>query len=404
MISTYTTNFIGSDGVDLGSKLLTKERFNEYYLNIANQYITPELWVWGNGNNGMLGRNNEIGSDIPVTTFVGGANWKQVSCSIDYAFAIKTDGTLWGWGTNDLTQLGINVTGNRSTPVTTFAGGNNWKQISCGFEHNAAIKTDGTLWVWGIGTEGRLGTNDQTSRSTPVTTFAGGNNWKQVSCGNAHTAAVKTDGTLWVWGENSYGGIGDNTTAFKLTPVSTFLGGNDWKQVSSGFQSTAAIKTDGTLWSWGDNSRGQLGNNTTTDSLTPVTTFIGGNNWKQVSCGLQYTAAIKTDGTLWTWGDNNRGCLGTNGAQNSVRTPITTFAGGNNWKQVSLPPDGSLSSAIKTDGTLWLWGGNVINYGQLGNNTTTDSLTPVTTFAGGNNWKQVDVGALNAMAIRSYDD
>ena len=142
--------------------------------------------------------------------------------------------------------------------------------------------------------------------------------------------------TLWVWGSNSSTQLGDNTSTQRNTPVTTFVGGTNWMQISAGFRHRAAIKTDGTLWTWGYNTSGQLGiNNVTTQILTPVTTFAGGTNWKQVFCGENSSAAIKTDGTIWTWGIGFNVGLGVNDATNRS-TPVTTFAGGNNWKQVSI--------------------------------------------------------------------
>ena len=167
--------------------------------------------------------------------------------------------------------------------------------MSGGGSHTAAIKTDGTLWTWGLGTNGQLGDNTATTKSTPVTTFAGGTNWKQVSGGVNHTAAIKTDGTLWTWGINTYGSLGDNTIINRSTPVTTFAGGTNWKQVIAGSAHCAAIKTDGTLWTWGGGTSGQLGDNTIVNRSTPVTTFAGGTNWKQVSAGgSAHTAAIKS--------------------------------------------------------------------------------------------------------------
>ena len=396
------TGFKNSNGADFGNILITKEYLMTVYPQIANQLITPELWVWGRNYVGQLGDNTTTQKNTPVTTFAGGANWKQVSCGPNHTAAIKTDGTLWTWGYNFLGRLGDNTTTNRTTPITTFAGGTNWKQVSGGREHTAAIKTDGTLWSWGDNATGQLGDNTSfTQRSTPVTTFAGGTNWKQVACGMRHTAAIKTDGTLWAWGRNQFPGrLGDNTSASdRLTPVTTFAGGTNWKQVSAGYQQTVAIKTDGTLWTWGGNSDGQLGDNTTTGRLTPVTTFSGGTNWKQVFCGYSHTVAIKTDGTLWTWGRNNNGQLGDN-TTTSRCTPVTTFAGGTNWKQVAGGQ--YITAAIKTDGTLWIWGYN--SYGQLGDNTSTNRTTPVTTFAGGTNWKQVAGGQYFTAAIKTSDD
>ena len=202
-----------------------------------------------------------------------------------------------------------------------------------------------------------------------------------MSGGFYYTSAIKTDGTIWIWG----------------SIPTTFAAGNDWKQVSTSILNVTAIKTDGTLWTFGNGAYGQLGNNDTTDVSTPVTTFAGGTNWKQVSSAGNLTAAIKTDGTLWTWGNGSFGSLGTNDTI-STNTPVTTFAGGNNWKQVSA---GAQVAAIKTDGTLWTWGAG--GYGILGNAAITDRLTPVTTFAGGTNWKQVSAGVFDTTAIKSVD-
>ena len=371
----------------------------------ADSFREGNLFTWGNESFGGLGNNLSTGSSkkTPLTTFAGGANWKQVGgggfsgCSV----AIKTDGTLWTWSANGQGQLGDNTVTNKLTPVTTFIGGTNWKQVSPGAFHCAAIKTDGTLWTWGYGTSGQLGNNTVTNKSTPVTTFAGGTNWKQVAAGYKHCAAIKTDGTLWTWGDNSQGQLGDNTVTTKSTPVTTFAGGTNWKQVAAGYKHCAAIKTDGTLWNWGINAQGQLGIDNTTTRSTPVTTFVGGTNWKQVGshCVSYHTAAIKTDGTLWTWGFNNEGQLGNNTATNKS-TPVTTFAGGTNWKKASCGGNGC--GAIKTDGTLWTWG--ACNFGQLGDDTVNvPKYTPVTTFAGGNNWKQTEGAYSSRMAIKYID-
>jgi alpha-tubulin suppressor-like RCC1 family protein len=399
-----TTNFRDNNGTDLGNKLVTKDYLISVYPEIGQQIgIPPELWTWGSGTSGRLGNAVTTGNiSTPVTTFAGGTNWKQVSAGNQHTAAIKTDGTLWTWGYGANGRLGNGVTtGNISTPVTTFAGGSSWKQVSAGNAqgtHTTAIKTDGTLWTWGAGADGRLGNGATTGNiSTPVTTFAGGSSWKQVSSGGYHTAAIKTDGTLWTWGRGSLGRLGNGVATGNIsTPVTTFAGGNNWKQVSTVGPFMAAIKTDGTLWTWGFGGSGQLGTNDYTSRSTPVTTFAGGTNWKQVSAGNQHTAAIKTDGTLWTWGDGSSGELG-NASTNGTPSPVTTFAGGTNWKQIS-----SGCAAIKTDGTLWVWGTGSL--GRLGNGVATGiRSTPVTTFAGETNWKQVSCGNFHTAAIKSVD-
>ena len=370
----------------------------------ADAFREGNLWIWGNNSAGRLGTNDTINRLTPVTTFVGGTNWKQVSSGGYHTAAIKTDGTLWVWGQNDSGQLGNNTVNNILTPITTFSGGTNWKEVACGQTHTIAIKTDGTLWTWGASFFGGLGNNDSaTNRCTPVTTFAGGTNWRQVAAGTNFSAAIKTDGTLWSWGRNTYGQLADNTTTTRSTPVTTFAGGNNWKQVACSGYSAAAIKTDGTLWTWsgGLTNRGVLGTNDTINRLTPVTTFAGGTNWKQVASGGDNTAAIKTDGTLWIWGSSFQGALGNaSTAFANVLTPITTFAGGTDWKFIECGR-ARYTIAIKTDGTLWTWGSGAD--GKLGVNDTSDRSTPVTTFAGGTNWRQVASLGAHTAALTYID-
>jgi len=406
------TNFRDSDGVDLGRKLVTKDYLLEVYGSILENspasglVVTPELWGWGQNALGALGTSDTTYRSTPVTTFAGGNTWKQVSGGRYFTAAIKTDGSLWTWGHNQYGQLGINnTTSPIVTPVTTFAGGNTWKQLSCGKNHTAAIKTDGTLWIWGRNFLGALGNNlsgggtESENRSTPITTFAGGNNWKQVACGEYHTMAIKTDGSLWGWGHNQFGMLGINNTDQKNTPVTTILGGTNWKSVACGDIHVLAIKTDGSLWVWGRGADGQLGTNNTADRSTPVTTFIGGNDWKSIAGGVQHSAAVKTDGSLWVWGFNDLAQLGTNDSTNR-NTPVTTFAGGTNWKSVACGRSHTI--ALKTDGTLWTWGRG--DSGQLGNFATTNRSTPVTTFAGGTNWKSVGGGGdFHTVAIQTID-
>jgi len=380
--------FFQVNGSDISNYFVPRDVFSQ-----------GQLWLWGFNNYGQLGDNTTVNKSSPIQTVSGGTNWKQVSCGDGHTAAIKTDGTLWIWGGNTQGELGTNNTTSRSSPVQTVSGGTNWKQVSVGSLMTHAIKTDGTLWGWGYNSFGQLGDNTTASKSSPVQTVAAGTNWKFVSSDVFTIGAIKTDGTLWTWGDNSYGALGTNDTTNRSSPVQTVAAGVNWKQLSVGGYHIAAIKTDGTLWLWGQNTdfftgaTGQLGDNTIISKSSPVQTVSGGTNWKQVSCSVAHTAAIKTDGTLWVWGSNISGNLGTNNIT-KYSSPVQTVSGGTNWKQVSAKSRGSselLTGAIKTDGTLWMWGTN--QYGTLGDNTITVKSSPVQTVAGGNNWKEISTNS-----------
>ena len=386
-------SFISPQG-DLETILITN-------YNDIDQYVGGSLWVWGGGGSGSLGTNDTTNRSSPVQTVAAGTNWRVLGIAGGGlpSAAIKTDGTLWMWGTNIGGVLGTNDTTARSSPVQTVAGGTNWKQVACGYYHTATIKTDGTLWVWGDNPYGQLATNNTTSRSSPVQTVSAGTNWKSVACGRYHALAIKTDGTLWAWGLNQFGQVGTNDRTARSSPIQTVASGTDWKQVSGGISHSAAIKTDGTLWLWGENTYGTLGTNDITHRSSPVQTVSGGTNWKQVSAGSFTTAAIKTDGTLWTWGENSSGSLGI-GVSGNRSSPIQTVSGGNNWKSVSVG-NNSQVGAIKTDGTLWMWGFG--SNGELGNGSTFARFSPVQTLSGGDNWKQVSAIGNQTLAIHFYD-
>jgi alpha-tubulin suppressor-like RCC1 family protein len=396
------TNFEDSNGVDLGKKLVTRDYLLTVYGTILNSLgnseltVSPNLWSWGDNRFGQLGVNDIVTRSIPITTILGGTNWEIVAGGGGHTAAVKIDGTLWTWGINTFGQLGTNNTTSTSTPVTTILGGTNWKTVACGENHTIAVKTDGTLWLWGRNSYGALGINVIAARSTPVTTLLGGTNWNSIAGGRHHTAATKLDGTLWTIGNNTQGTLGINSNAHKSTPVTTILGGTNWKSVSCGIGHVMALKTDGTLWGWGRNDSGQVGTNNVTVRSTPVTTILGGTNWKTVASGGYHTSCIKTDGTLWVWGDNLYGQLGVNNITDR-NTPVTTILGGNNWKLIDC---GQFHKAsIKTDGTLWTWGRN--DQGQLGINNIDGRSIPVTTILGGSDWKLVGCGSTHTVTVRS---
>ena len=341
------------------------------------------LWAWGNNSSGQLGNNSYTSKSTPIQ--ITGTTWKKVDCGSYYTIAIKTDNTLWAWGNNSAGQLGLNDSTNRANP--TQLGGNNWGSIAGGNEHTSAIKTDGTLWTWGDNTYGQLG-NNLIGQAIPIPTEVGGNTWLTASSSDYFSIAVKTDGTLWTWGENSSGQLGLNDTTNRTSP--TQVGGTNWEYVDNNpyNKSAFAIKTDSTLWVWGDNNYGVLGTNDIVDRSSPVQ--LGGITWKLVASGTYETAAIKTDGTLWTWGRNFYGQLGINYSDLGVAVPSPSVSTETTWRIISSSY--SSNYAIKTNSTLWVWGNN--SSGVLGTNDTITRSSP--TQLGGTTWKTVSSGYTKA--------
>ena len=322
-----------------------------------------ELWGWGANENGALGQNNRTNYSSPIQ--IPGTTWNFPPSGNTHNAATslftKTDGTLWSWGYNYNGILGQNegypsTRHARSSPVQLPG---TWDHVAVGRANALALKTDGTLWTWGGNDYGVFGTNQSgpTKYSSPVQVPGDWSNAK-IYNSNQFCTAIKSDGTLWAWGYNNYGQLGQINQTNYSSPVQ--IPGTTWARCSSGNeQGMMATKTDGTLWSWGANNyKGQLGHNNKTEYSSPKqvgtdTTWDYTADYK-IAFGHYTPLAIKTDGTLWSWGYNNYGALGQN---NTTDYSSPVQVPGTNWDLVSNSY-GRYSMAIKTDGTLWNWGDN----------------------------------------------
>lgn len=389
---------------------------NQVYFASCGRWISMqaatrnELWAWGCNGVGVLGIGNTTTQMQPVQPVGCFGDWINISVSNTHALGVRANGTLWSWGNNNCGQLGTNNITSRSSPGTVAGGGTTWSNVGTGTDFSAGVKTDGTLWTWGASGFG-VGGGGTINRSSPGTTSGGGTNWSAVQAGHCQMIGLKTDGTLWTWGYNQQGGLGIGYSGFgtqRISPVTTAGGGTTWCAIGNGSRSNAGIKTDGTLWTWGENLCGQLGEGTTTSRNSPGTVAGGGTTWCFVStvsvCG-RHRLAIKTDGTLWSWGNNDGGQLGDGSAAGTHRSsPGTVAGGGTTWCTAS---SGNYhSGAIKTDGTLWTWGKNDVGalaegspygFGFVGTR-----CSPGTTIRGGTCWWKVSAGYKNMMAIERF--
>jgi alpha-tubulin suppressor-like RCC1 family protein len=223
-----------------------------------------------------LGDATNIDKNIPIQ-ISSSNNWQFIDCGFRSSFAIKNDGTLWAWGRNDKGQLGDGTNIDRNTP-TQVGNATNWMKVSINGNAALAIKTDGTLWSWGSNESWQLGTGQSMPNTNIPVQVGSATNWQSISAGAFHCTAIKTDGTLWVWGEGFYGfGDGTNTPKDIPTQIST---ATDWQTISAGAVHTTVLKTNNTLWNWGWNSSGQLANGTNTGNSSNNTQ----NFPIQVSC------------------------------------------------------------------------------------------------------------------------
>lgn len=284
-------------------------------------------------------------------------------------FIIKSDNTLWSWGNNYIYGgiLGNGNTNNVNSP-TQIGSDTNWSKIWAGYQHALAIKTDGTLWSWGSNGNGQLGLNFTSSNSSPVQVGTD-TDWNKLPIGNYsydHSAAIKTDGTLWTWGKNNLGQLAQNDVVYRSSP--TQVGANLWLQVSMTGDSCAAIKNDNTLWTWGSNDNGQLAHNDVVNRSSMVQVGTD-TDWSFVCIGNDSIFALKSTGTLWSAGRNIYGRLGLGDTVN--RSVLTQVSG--TWDSVYAGYYGTL--AVKSDGTLWGMGYNV--YGSLSQGDITDRTSRV---------------------------
>ena len=347
--------------------------------------------AWGSNSSGQLGNNSLSNSSVgaPVR---GGSLPIMISMGYCHSLALCSDGTVAAWGRNNYGQLGNNSTTDSTVPVlvsqTGVLSARSVTSISAGYYHSLALCSDGTVAAWGYNSSGQLGNNSTTGSSDAVlvspTGVLSGKTVVAVAAGGYHSLALCSDGTVAAWGNNSSGQLGNNSTINSKNPVlvsqAGVLSGKTVVAVSAGYSHSLALCSDGTVAAWGGNSFGQLGNGSTTDSRTPdlasQTGILSGKTVVAVAAGYHHSLVLCSDGTVAAWGRNNYGQLGNNSTTESTVPVLVSQAGVLSGKTVVAVAAGYYHSlALCSDGAVAAWGYN--SSGQLGNNSTTGSTVPV---------------------------
>lgn len=353
----------------------------------------PEMLRWGANDYREFGDGS--GTNYPLPREVSyGSNWVSITAGRSHSFGLTNDGQAWAWGNNRFGQLGNSSNTSVDAPTRSGCSIGPWATVHVSPGHTIATKSDGTAWWWGeynTGWQGFYG--DTKIYPTQIGTQP---DWKSVSSGVRHFLLLKKNGTIWAWGSNAYGQVGNGKLdvynyAPELSPIQIGTDTN-WASISASSDFSMAIKTNGTLWAWGDNSKGQLGIGSLTTSIVPVQVGFD-NDWAEVYAGNDFVVAIKKNGTLWTWGTNALGQLGD--GSNTPRTSPVQIGSDTDWASAVAR---NHAIARKMNGTLWAWGDN--RSGQLGDGSKKNRNSPVK-IGSDNDWVSFGAGLWNTMAVKS---
>jgi alpha-tubulin suppressor-like RCC1 family protein len=347
------------------------------------------VYCWGLGTSGQLGNGSSVQSNVPVLVS-GGLTFTGISAGGSSACGVTSAGAAYCWGLGTSGQLGNNLGTTSSSPVAVYTAGVlsglTVTQVSVGGSAACALATTGAVFCWGLGTSGQLGNGGTTSSNQPVTVSAGGVAYSEVSVGGAFACAVSGSGAGYCWGDDTYGELGNNTTTStpQSTPVAVYtsgvLSGVPLTQVAAGYDHACALSAAGAAYCWGLGTSGQLGNHATATSSVPVAVYtagvLSGRTVTQISAGQYHTCGLDNLGTGYCWGLNSSGQDGRADTGTNFDAPVTIEPAG-----LDLISAGYTHSCTIRAGKAYCWGANT--YGQLGNNSTVSSSVPVPVYTGG---------------------
>lgn len=356
------------------------------------------VYCWGSNGYGQLGDNTLTSRRVPtpVATYGTAMHAKDIvmiATGANYTVALDVDGNVYGWGQNNYGQLGNNSTGNSSIPVSVVTSGvlsgKHVSAIGAGGAHTLAATREGGVYSWGYNNSGQLGNNTSTDSRIPVTVTTGGVVFTALGAGSNYSVGLSNNGDIYTWGDNSFGQLGSGNLTQRYVPTIISVSGQKFTAIAAhgsyagayGVEAhTLALSTNGIVYAWGRNGNGQLGNGSTTDATAPVlvTTsgVLSGKTVRSIAVGRDYSTAVTTDGKAYGWGLNNYGQLGNN-STNQQTSPVATFATGVLSGKTLASITSSQNSSIAVGSDGKMYGWGFNGTGILGNNLTTNSSSPV---------------------------
>ncbi|WP_419203912.1 putative Ig domain-containing protein [Bordetella trematum] len=371
---TVLATYKGSDGqavytIEVGGVVLHVSKIAAGESHTCAITAAGGVKCWGANRNGQLGDNSRTSRLAPVDVVGLSSGVASITTGGEHTCAVVS-GAARCWGANNNGQLGDNSTTNRWMPVDVVGLNSGVTSVTAGFDHTCAITTTGAAKCWGANNSGKLGDNSTTARLAPVNVIVLSSGVASITAGRDHTCAV-VSGAARCWGANNNGQLGDNSTTDRWTLVGVVGLSSGVSSISAGKTHTCAVTTAGGAKCWGRNSYGQLGNNSTTDSLTPVNVTGLSSGVASITAGGDHTCAV-VSGAARCWGWNYYGQLGDNGIIQRWK-PVGVL--GLTSGVASVTAGSNHTCAVTTLGTAQCWGQNF--HGQLGDGSTNQRSLPV---------------------------